>query len=689
MNKEEALKILKNNPVFWSRLGFCYDPPMADENGEPLVFTKDFSEQLRIHDDFSDCGVKIHTCILHNGWVGVDKYDYSLCDRVLESIFRSGKVQYFIPRIKLNVPIDWCRENPTEVCLYENGPRDIEEIRSLVGTLKHDYLGYNSPRGYYNANGWQDTRPNVGGVISNQSFSSLKWLYDAGVALKKLITRLENSKYSDKILAYHICYGACGESMLWGRASNKFGDYGITNQHRFAEWAAEKYGSIENARIAWGADNDSLIPHPHLREKIINCSSDFYKEDAADRWSIDYDNFMGDVNVNALAHFGKIVKECSCDKPVGAFYGYIMYMERTAYSGHLAFQKLLECPYIDFFAAPKSYYRSGPGEPGGEMAPAVSVNRKKLWVDECDNRTHLTVGDTNNNASTPSETYAVHLRELCKNITHDSGLWYMDLGGGWFDEEGIMRNINSLMNASEKIRRMSHKSIARVAVIIDEKSVMMTYPSVIRNVEELLRNIQLTGTAVDVLFSFDIGNADFSETDCAILITPLCADNDYISVLRNKLPVNAKIMLCGKTHYDCDFELIDSGNTELPEFYISDNGKIKALLRDAEGNVICAQNSCGVIMLSKYSVSVGELRSILEYSGVSFMAPKGCAVYADSRVVSFFPKEDITFVPDISYLGKDFTDLVTGEKYNVGTPITVEAKSARAFINNSCPCCDD
>ena len=69
MNKMQALELLKNNPVFWSRLGFCYDPPLSDEKGQPLVFQPDFTYQLKIHDDFSNAGIKIHTCILHSGWV--------------------------------------------------------------------------------------------------------------------------------------------------------------------------------------------------------------------------------------------------------------------------------------------------------------------------------------------------------------------------------------------------------------------------------------------------------------------------------------------------------------------------------------------------------------------------------------------------------------------------------------------
>jgi len=94
MTKTEALDILRKNPVFWSRLGFCYDPPMLDDSGKPIVFNPDFTYQLKTHDDFSDAGVKIHTCILHSGWVGVDRYDYSLTDRVLEAVFASGKAEY-------------------------------------------------------------------------------------------------------------------------------------------------------------------------------------------------------------------------------------------------------------------------------------------------------------------------------------------------------------------------------------------------------------------------------------------------------------------------------------------------------------------------------------------------------------------------------------------------------------------
>ena len=55
--------------------------------------------------------------------------------------------------------------------------------------------------------GKPDPRPNVRGLIGMQSFSSEKWLHDAGEALRRLIRHIENGKYGKNVIAYHIAYG--------------------------------------------------------------------------------------------------------------------------------------------------------------------------------------------------------------------------------------------------------------------------------------------------------------------------------------------------------------------------------------------------------------------------------------------------------------------------------------------------
>ena len=91
-----ALKLLKENSVFWSKLGFCYDPPRLDADGKPIVFFENFERFAKFHKDFTAAGVKIHTSILFSGWVGVNRYDYELTDKILDAVFKDNYDIYYI-----------------------------------------------------------------------------------------------------------------------------------------------------------------------------------------------------------------------------------------------------------------------------------------------------------------------------------------------------------------------------------------------------------------------------------------------------------------------------------------------------------------------------------------------------------------------------------------------------------------
>ena len=677
MDKKEALALLRETPLFWSRLGFGYDPPRYHGNGERIVFNPTYSEAAT-HASFTEVGVQVHTCILDSGWVGVDRFDYTLCDRVLHEVFEVGGAKYFVPRIKLNVPLDWCAAYPEEVCVYEDGPRDAEAIRALVDTLQQDILGYESKLGYYNANGWQDPRPNVGGVIARQSFSSRKWLEDAGEALRRLVAHLENGPYGDRILAYHIAYGTSGETITWGCHSGKFGDYGVTNRRRFLEYGLEKYGSEAALRAAWGAYEEEIIPPPALRE-----SSDpaVAYRDKNGQWALDYDRFFVGCNVDAMEYFGKVIKEMTDDKPVGVFYGYIMHLARCAYAGHLGgWERVLESPYIDFAAAPKSYRRSGPGEPSGEMCPVTSVNARKLWVDECDIRTHLATGDAAHSHSRgKADTESMLLRELCKNLAHGSGFWFMDLGGNWYNDAEIMRYVKALCDAMCRIAPLPHRSVARTVAIVDEESLLHTQPSRNRLVEHLWRNLCLVGAPIDLILSRDVERLDLSEVEVALLLTPSQLDRGFIERVHRAIRVDGRVITFGCCAACADIEMGDKtvdGNTD---HYIKDGVDLPVLCRDYYGRATAVQLPSGDIHSASLTHGVQTLRRLLEAAGATFIAPAECCVYADNRLVSFFPRADMSFVPQLPR-GARLFDLLTGEEHPADAPLCIKARGGRAFI---------
>jgi len=642
MKAEKALEILKNKPIFYSRLGFFHHPVVLEDDGLPLVFyTEEEAERYcKTVDEFCDKGVKTITSILFDGWIEPNVFDYRETDNVLNKIFASGKVDYYLPRIKLNAGEKWCAQNPEDVCVYYEGPRDPEKVKELCGTLKQDYLGYDSEKGYYVAGSKKNyERPNLNGVISLQSFSSEKWLKDAGNALARLIDHIENGPYADKIIGYHIAFGTSGETMPWGRLNNKFGDYSLKNQRKFLEWGLEKYGSEQALKTAWGRTDfeGDIIPPPEKREVLTEgCLT--VRDPDKDRCAIDYERFVADCNLNAISHFGKIIKEKTNGKAVGAFYGYVLHMRRAGYAGHISWEKMLECPYVDFFAAPKSYNRSGPGEPGGSMAPVLSVNAKKLWIDECDNRTHLTTGDSMGNATCPEETYSVHLREFSKNISFDSGLWYMDLGGGWFEDDGIMENVGKITKAFNRITQKKHKSVAEVLAVFDEESARLAEPNYVIYQEICFRELQLAGAPIDTALFSSVSKTNTENIKVAVLLNSHAITKDRILELKKNLPSGCKIVYLNQPVHD----IVESGD-----------------------------------VVFDFNTKSLEWRKVLEQAKVNLLAPNDCAVYADNRLVSFYPKQDVTI--DIDTKGKTYVSVRDGKTICGKAKLDIKAKSGVAF----------
>ncbi|MDD2479063.1 MAG: hypothetical protein PHS31_04150 [Victivallaceae bacterium] len=715
MKAQEAIKLLKENSVFWSKLGFFHDPPRFDENGEMIVFGNDFERFGKYHRDFTNAGIKIHTSILFSGWVGVDKYDYKLTDQVLNTIFKADKNIWYIPRIKLNVPLDWGKENPEDICVYYEGPRKKEKIRNLVNTEKHDILGYESPIGYYTAGAWNDDRPNVGGLISNQSFSSKKWLADASETLRRFIRHLEDGPYGNRILAYHIAYGVSGETCLWGRFGNpsKFGDYGISNRKAFFDWGMRKYKTLEKLRVAWkqpSLNAESCEPPPPLlRENCLDLASSFFRQDEKYKVCIDYDKFMGEVNASAIEHFGKIAKNASNGKAIGCFYGYLE-TTRVAYSGWLEIDRLLTSPYIDFLAAPKSYYRNAPGEPGGVLGPAQSVNRKKLWLDELDNRTHLCT-TAESVCRTFEDTRSVMWREFSKNMAYGSGIWWMDLGGGWFDSPEILAEIAKIEKTKHQLNKQKGTSISEILLVTNKEAFYHSNqePGLHRLLmQDFVREMHLSGSPVDMLCQSDLETTDLSRYKLICFLNAFKLDvkkwrgieqrlasgttllwNYYVDnceeITGFKLQERTKLKE-GELRFS-DGAGIRFNDIMVPLFEVVNQNKVEILANYSDNKIAFAQKifkDRNNIFCALPVVKAHHLRVIAEDAGCHMYAPLDCTVYADNRFIGVFPHSDID---DRLCFKKpaDFIDVETGEYFKQTRTISLKlnAKRHKVFIRKT------
>ena len=256
-------KFIANEPAFWSRVGFAEDPTRYDKDKKIKFYSENWDDFITEHKNFAKIGVNLHTSIIHNGWVGIDTYDFSAVDKTLDAIFSVSPEIRYLPRIKLNPPIEWSLENPSEVALSEKADRNPEGIVKLVKKL--------SP--YYNTNGFTDDVPGDDGYAYLFSFSSEKWFEDIKTALEKLINHIENSKYADRIVGYQLGMGMCGENAYWGAWSpqERWGDYGITASKCFEKYCLDKYKTYDKIKQVYNIENivspQSLIPSPDVSFK--------------------------------------------------------------------------------------------------------------------------------------------------------------------------------------------------------------------------------------------------------------------------------------------------------------------------------------------------------------------------------------------------------------------------------------
>lgn len=732
------MQLLKDNTLFWSRLGFYKDPVPGDGKC-PEIFS-DTDKQRVYHKQMLDAGVKLHTSVLFSGWVGVDKYDYYLTDKMLEAVMSVDDNILYMPRIKLNVPVSWCAEYPEEVFVYENGPQTPEEIKSMVGTNRHDMTGIMPNTG--------DPKPQMSnycrnkGNIGLQSFASRKWLSDAGEALRRLIMHLENGPYADRIIGYHLAYGLCGETVLWGRPSDKVGDYGICVKKEFFRWGLSEYGSLQKLRAAWGqnelSENNLMIPTKAEREGTTESYVEFFRMTEKDRICIDYDRFMSAVNVNAMEHFAKIAKQFSSNKPVGYFYGYILGVINPSYTGHLEIDRVLDSQYIDFLSAPKAYYKKIVGESGGTMIPVQSICRKKLCIEELDNQTHL-IDYAYSLCKDFNDSRSVMWREACKNTSYGSNFWWMDLYEGAFNSKELLDEAAKIEVFKRTVSAGPAESVSEILLVVDER---MFYHSR-RSAElqylcwEQLRQIGRCGTPVDIYRFSDLKALELSRYRALVFLMPYCMTPTECTDICRRLSKDAVIIwtgvpgvangidvpseICGLSFRSSDIDFFsglhqdparDSGIEgimdafdclsldkeftgslkkrcgiefgHLPMFEIIYGDAVRVVSTYKNGSVAgakCSFNDHENICFTVAPLKSKHWRSIFESAGVFMYAPLGTTVYANSRFISVFNNEKLTgtlSLPD----KRSFMCIQAGEHFHdlSETAVKMEEHEARVFV---------
>ena len=362
-------------------------------------------------------------------WLAPDKFDYSAFDKRIAEVLEANPSAYVFPRVYMSAPEWWSEANPDEL------------VRQHDGSV------------------WNPARP-VG------SWASEKWRADAGMALRRFIRHVRTSPYADRVLGYHMACGYTEEWFWWGFWEGDFLDYSEPNRRRFGQWLRRKYA---------GSDlGDVSIP---TKQQRTTADLGFLRLPDKSRRLIDFNAYHNDLVADTIEHFARIVKEeVGGTQLCGVFYGYIFELNASPEGGHNALARLLRSEDVDFLTAPSSYaFRPVGSGYSTFMSTTESIKlHGKLWFDENDYRTHRVKDGRNLGTTNLPDTIQVQRRELANVLCHGTGMWWFDMGGGWYDEPEVMTAIGQMNRIAERSAAFDRSSVAEVALVIDAESTYYT-----------------------------------------------------------------------------------------------------------------------------------------------------------------------------------------------------------------------
>lgn len=430
-------------------------------NGVPTVFINGipnagmtymtYNAQYKNYQSFGNAGVDLASLSTtsdyslyfdQQAWIAPDTYDYTDADTKMRQIRAANPNAYIFPRIYMCSPPWWDLKYPDELAQYDDGAT----YHSIEPALRKKAF---------------------------PSFASKQWRADAGTALRKFIGNVRTRPYGEQVIGYHIASGGT-EEWYYLNTGGYYLDYSKPQQEAFREWLQKKYLTESALQASW---NDGSVTFKNARiptpAELDRPDLIMFFDPRLSRRIIDYNIFHSEIVAETIAYFAHIVKEATNNEQLcGVFYGYTFEMGGAAYTGHLALNKLLNNPDIDFFTAPTSYYQREIGGHSSFMAPVTSVAlHGKVWFDENDYRTYLTPPDAGyGRTDNIKDSEAAQIRQLGNELSYATPAWWFDMGGGWYDSPDFMQIIKKLNSIAERSIDCDRQSSAEIAIVVDEES---------------------------------------------------------------------------------------------------------------------------------------------------------------------------------------------------------------------------
>jgi hypothetical protein len=413
--------------------------PTLHINGRPVpaMAYAAYGPTPQVFSDFAAAGVRLYTLcgtptasgygLAHDAAKAPGVWDFSQLDERFRMVLDACPEAYIFPRLYLSAPEWWLDQHPAAVVTFDPGDGQPKPFRQS---------GRRVP-----------------------CWASPAWRAFVDEGLARLIAFVEAQPYADRVIGYHLASGTTEEWMMWGANDDRWTDYSPAS---VAAWEAYRR-KLGRPPVA--------MP---TRAQRARSAAGSLRDPATDQASIDYSLFLADTAADTIAHFAATVKRLTNRRlTVGVFYGYLLQLfgQRQQNAAHLAFDRVVRCPDIDFLCSPTSYAfrRLGDGT-SHFMAPVSSVSlHGKLWFDENDIRTSLSpgaVGEWGRPADLTGDKLQQD-REVANVLANGVGQWWFDVGRNRYDHPDLMAHNAGLCRVAELALAADRSPVDQIALVSD------------------------------------------------------------------------------------------------------------------------------------------------------------------------------------------------------------------------------
>ena len=445
--------------------------------GFPGVLAYTYPEHLR---DFLDTGINVFRFSLPLGWKGPGVFDYADGDEIVAAFVGAGPEARLFPMIWLDGPETkwWELEYPGEVAQMRD--RKSGEICEESPGVR----GYAKPGVDYTPKGDLFDRLHQG-VPCLHSFASEIWRAQAADALKRALGHYEKT-FPGRFAGFYLCGGLSHEWFNWGNyTDDALFDYSPPMRKYFQGWVSRHYRSTGDLSVAWekpiASWSDVGMPMPS--ERAAAGSGPFPASPAP---AADFAAALADAQADCFLHLCKEARSAVAPGTlIGGFYGY--WWTQTdfpcpARNGHLALQRVLDSPDVDFLASPLDYSNRGVGGATSSQSMTGSASHHgKRFINSADVKlSQEKHGWWQSFIQVPeNSTEAIELLKRDFGFSMAEGLWHswVDLFGGSFsrpDVRDALRRMQEIAMENPGLRRVPK---AEALVVVDEFSLRLVTPN--------------------------------------------------------------------------------------------------------------------------------------------------------------------------------------------------------------------